>query len=232
MPKTPIKKPTPHAVVPKKGKRVVVRPGAKKKCHNLQGKYKSNMARESCRNIDDSLSLIVKFVRGQLKAGKFQTPAVGGLTVPSCRNLRDNFSQMLKGGDKVFCMPKIFALLAQPEAFVAIAINSELHCFVLYDKETSHYYVIDAGSKNGTTVQQDDFEKKLFVVQQDDCEKKLPSSAKSIAVLPHNRSFFVRTGGVKKSFFYIEESSTPFEDSRQPFVPNITRKSLRPRKKD
>ena len=230
MAKTPNKKPTPHAVVPKKGKRVMRPFGAKKKRDNLQGKYKRNMARESCCNIDDSLSLIVKFVRNQLKAGKFQTPAVGGLTVPSCRNLRDNFSQMLQGDGEVFCMPKTFALLEQPEAIVAIVIHSELHCFVLYDKETSHYYVIDAGSKNGTTVQQDDFEKKLFVVQKDDCEKKLPSSAKSIAVLPHNRSFFVRTGGFEKPFFHIEELSTPFEDSRQPFVPNITRKSLRPRK--
>ena len=176
MVKTPAKKPALHATVPKKGRRVfksVI--NAKKKCSELQGNYKRNMDQEISRaRIDDTLSRIVSFVRAGVRLGTFKFPGVVGLRITTKgMNLRAHYKRMVKGGGKVFPMPKTSALLRGKATRRDCVMNigrhdicvgddhiqgdratSGLHGFVLFDEERGHNYVIDMESKSGTYVQQ------------------------------------------------------------------------------
>ena len=239
MVKTPDKKPTQHAAVPKKGNRVVRPFGAKKKHSELQDNYKMKMGQEISRaRIDDTLSCIVSFLRTRLRLGTLKAPCVGGLRgIPKVMNLSTNYKRMVKGGGKVFRMPKTSALLRGKAARRDCVMNigrhdicvgdvhiqgdttNGLHGFVLFDEESGHNYVIDVESESGTYVKQHGY-----------TTKRLLTKGNNFAVL-NNQPFSILFGDTKKEFFHIEESSTPFEDSTPPFVPNIGRGSLRPRKK-
>ncbi len=232
MVKTPDKKPTQHAAVPKKGNRVVRPFGAKKKRYDLQGKYKSNMARESRRNIDDTLFNICSF----MMETSFEVQDVAGFQLPLCMDFQRNYSQMVQGeGDEVFPMPKTSALLCGKgksrvsiisigrqnkclgDASVCVSKDmkmNRLHCFVLIDRVKNRVYVMDAGSTGGTTVEQDAFTAKLSA--------NCPEHDPRIAVVK-NESFTVIVG---RSVFNFTPS-----DIAKPFVPSIGRGSLRPRKK-
>ena len=105
MVKTPNKKPTQHAVVPKKGR--VFRPNfdAKKKCSELQANYKKNMEKAAMclqdamrLRIDDTLFNIGRF----MMARSFEVQDVAGCQLPECRDFQRNYSQMVQGeGDVV-----------------------------------------------------------------------------------------------------------------------------------
>ena len=240
MVKTPAKKPALHATVPKKGRPVFKHAeiDAKKKCSELQDNYEKNMNQATMHmmraRIDDTLSSIVRFMR----ATSLKVQDVNELYVPSCRNLRANFLQMVKGGGKVFPMPNTLDLLCGKNKSRISIINvtrlehcvvggascyvpskktSRLHCFVLIDREKHRIYVVDAGSKVGTRVQQGAFTAHL-------CLKDSVQNLR-IAVLKHE-TFYVTVGGG----FIIRFKEN--EDIPKPFVPNIGLQSLRPRKKD
>ena len=234
MPKTPNKKHTPHAVVPKKG-RVIPNFDAKKKHSELQDNYKMNMEQEISRaHIDDTLFRIGSFMRSR----SFKAQDVAGLYVPVCTDLQSNYSRMVQGGgDEIFPMPKTLALLCGKErsrtsiisigrenkcvggASVCLSKDTKtnrLHCFVLIDRVKNRIYVIDAGSRGGTTVEQGAFTAKLSV----NSSEHHPN----ITVLK-NESFAIAVGGSSLRF-------TQNQYIAKPFVPSIGRQSLRPRKKD
>ena len=231
MVKTPNKKPTQHAVVPKKGR--VFRPNFDAK--KLQDNYKMNMEKEGRRGcIDDTLFRIGSFMR----ARSFKVQDVAGLYVPECRDLQSNYSRMVQGGgDEIFPMPKTLAFLCGKEksrtsiisigrenkcvggASVCLSKDTKtnrLHCFVLIDRVKNRIYVVDAGSRGGTTVKQGAFLAKLSA--------NCPVHHPRIAVLK-NESFAITVGGSSLRF-------TPNQYIAKPFVPSIGRGSLRPRKKD
>jgi len=234
MVKTPDKKPTEHAAVPKKGRRVL-RPnfGAKKKRSELQDNYKRKMEQEISRaRIDDTLFNIGSL----MMATSFEVQDVAGCQLPPCRDFQRNYSQMVQGeGDEVFPMQKTSALLCGKgkshvsiisigrqnkclgDASVCVSKDmktSRLHCFVLIDRVKNRVYVMDAGSTGGTTVKQDAFTAKLSA--------NSPEHDPRIAVVK-NESFTVIVG---RSVFNFTPS-----DIAKPFVPNIGLQSLRPRKK-
>ena len=231
MVKTPNKKPTQHAVVRKKGR--VFRPNFDAK--KLQDNYKMNMEKEGRRVcIDDTLFCIGSFMR----ARSFKVQDVAGLYVPPCRDFQSNYLRMVQGvGDEVFPMQKTSALLCGKGKWRSSIISigrqnkcvgdgsvcvskdtktSRLHCFVLIDRVKNCVYVVDAGSRGGTTVKQGAFTAKLSA----NCSVHHPR----IAVVK-NEAFTVIVG---RSEFYF----TPSQDIAKPFVPSIGRGSLRPRKKD
>ena len=235
MVKTPNKKPTQHAVVRKNGR--VFRPNFDAK--KLQDNYKMNMEKEGRRVcIDDTLFRIVMFVRTGLRSGTFHAPGAAGLYVPPCRDLQSNYLRMVQGGgDEVFPIQKTSALLCGKEKSRTSIISigrqnkcvgdgsvcvskdrkaSRLHCFVLIDRVKNCVYVVDAGSRGGTTVKQGAFIAKLSA----NCSVHHPR----IAVLK-NESFAITVGGSPLRF-------TQNQYIAKPFVPSIGRQSLRPRKKD
>ena len=234
---TPNKKPALHATVPKKGRPVFKH--AEIDAKKLQDNYNTNMNQAIMTmmrgKIDATLSSIVSFMRA---TSSLKVQDVNELHVPSCRNLRANFLQMVKGGGKVFPMPNTLDLLCGKNKSRISIINvtrlehcvvggascivpskktSRLHCFVLIDREKHCIYVVDAGSKVGTRVQQGAFTAHL-------CLKDSVQNLR-IAVLKLE-TFYVTVGGG----FIIRFKEN--EDIPKPFVPNIGLQSLRPRKKD
>ena len=239
MVKTPNKKPTQHAEVPKKRRVIRHNFDTKKKCSELQANYKKNMEKAAMclqdamrLRIDDALFNIGKF----MMATSFKVQDVAGCQLPECWDFQRNYSQMVQGeGEEVFRMQKTSALLCGKgkarvslisigrqnkclgDASVCVSTDmntSRLHCFVLIDRDSNRVYVIDAGSTGGTTVKQDGFTVKLYGT----CSEHHPN----IAVVK-NEAFTVIVG---RSVFNFTQS----QDIAKPFVPSIGLQSLRPRK--